>query len=60
VGKDADLAVFSAHPFSPDTRVEYTLVDGTIYFDRAKDLAARKGAAPVAAAEPAPQPEVGP
>jgi imidazolonepropionase-like amidohydrolase len=48
-GKDADVAVFSAHPFSPDARVEYTLVDGTIYFDRAKDLAARQPA-PVAAA----------
>ncbi len=42
VGKDADIAVFSAHPFSPDARVDYTLVDGTVYFDRAKDLAARK------------------
>jgi imidazolonepropionase-like amidohydrolase len=41
VGKDADLAVFSQHPFSPDTRVEYTLVDGTVYFDRSRDLAAR-------------------
>lgn len=44
VGKDADLAVFSAHPFSPDAHVDYTLIDGTIYFDRAKDLAARKTA----------------
>jgi imidazolonepropionase-like amidohydrolase len=45
VGKDADLAVFSAHPFAPDARVEMTLVDGTVYFDRARDLAARKQAA---------------
>jgi imidazolonepropionase-like amidohydrolase len=44
-GKDADLAVFSAHPFSPDARVEMTLVDGVVYFDRAKDLAARAGSA---------------
>jgi imidazolonepropionase-like amidohydrolase len=43
VGKDADIAVFSAHPFSPDARCEMTLVDGTPYFDRAKDLAARVG-----------------
>ncbi|HEY7515353.1 MAG TPA: amidohydrolase [Vicinamibacteria bacterium] len=42
VGKDADLAVFSAHPFSPDARCETTLVDGVVYFDRAKDLAMRK------------------
>jgi imidazolonepropionase-like amidohydrolase len=40
-GKDADVAVFSAHPFSPDARVELTFVDGVAYFDRAKDLATR-------------------
>jgi imidazolonepropionase-like amidohydrolase len=45
VGKDADIAIFSAHPFSPDARVEATLVDGIVYFDRAKDVAARSGAA---------------
>jgi imidazolonepropionase-like amidohydrolase len=44
VGKDADVAVFSAHPFSPDARVEMTLVDGQIVFDREKDLAARTAA----------------
>jgi len=48
VGKDADIAIFSAHPFTPDARVEQTLVDGVVYFDRAKDLAAR--AAPAAKA----------
>jgi imidazolonepropionase-like amidohydrolase len=37
VGKDADLAIFSAHPFAPDTRVEATLVDGVVYFDRARE-----------------------
>jgi imidazolonepropionase-like amidohydrolase len=42
-GKDADLAIFNAHPFSPDTRVEMTLVDGHVYFDRARDLAGREG-----------------
>lgn len=36
-GKDADIAIFSAHPFDPATRVEMTLVDGIVYFDRAKD-----------------------
>jgi len=40
VGKDADIAIFSAHPFAPDARVEQTLVDGVVYFDRAKDVAA--------------------
>ncbi len=41
VGKDADVAIFSAHPFAPDTRVEMTLVDGAVLFDRAKDKASR-------------------
>jgi imidazolonepropionase-like amidohydrolase len=45
VGKDADIAVFSAHPFSPDTHVEMTLVDGEVQFDRNKDLAARSSKA---------------
>jgi len=34
VGKDADIAIFSAHPFAPEARVEKTLVDGKILFDR--------------------------
>jgi imidazolonepropionase-like amidohydrolase len=41
VGKDGDVAIFSAHPFAPETRVEMTLVDGTVYFDRSKDMAQR-------------------
>ena len=45
VGKDADLAIFKSHPFAPDTRVEMTLVDGRVLFDRSKDVAARKGVA---------------
>jgi imidazolonepropionase-like amidohydrolase len=49
-GKDADIAVFSAHPFSPDARCEMTLVDGVVTFDRAKDLAARTRPAETAAA----------
>lgn len=44
VGKDADIAIFNAHPFAPEARVEMTLVDGKVLFDRAKDLAARKKA----------------
>ncbi len=43
VGKDADLAIFRAHPFAADTRVEMTLVDGKVMFDRSKDVAARTG-----------------
>jgi imidazolonepropionase-like amidohydrolase len=51
-GKDADIAIFSAHPFSPDARCETTLVDGVVTFDRAKDVAAR--AKPPSAAPPTP------
>lgn len=41
-GKDADLAVFSRHPFDPYTVCEMTLVDGEILFDREKYLEERK------------------
>ncbi|MEK7667199.1 MAG: amidohydrolase family protein, partial [Gemmatimonadota bacterium] len=34
VGKDADLAIFNGHPFAPGSRVEKTLVDGRVFFDR--------------------------
>jgi imidazolonepropionase-like amidohydrolase len=54
-GKDGDVAIFSAHPFAADARVEYTLVDGTIYFDRARDLAARKAALTAATTVPSEQ-----
>lgn len=37
VGKDADLAVFSEAPLSVYTRVDYTLVDGVVRFDRQRD-----------------------
>jgi imidazolonepropionase-like amidohydrolase len=42
-GKQADIAVFSGHPLSPSARCEMTLVDGQVYFDRARDLAGRSG-----------------
>lgn len=41
VGKDADLAIWNAHPFSVYARVDTTFVDGTVYFDRQQDLAHR-------------------
>ncbi|HEX8720588.1 MAG TPA: amidohydrolase family protein [Pyrinomonadaceae bacterium] len=41
VGKDADLAVWSAHPFSVYAHVEQTFVDGELLFDRAADIARR-------------------
>lgn len=42
VGKQADLAIFSAHPFAPEAHVEMTLVDGRIYFDRNEAMTLRK------------------
>jgi imidazolonepropionase-like amidohydrolase len=41
VGKDADLAVWTAHPLSVYARVDTTFVDGEVYFDRQTDLAQR-------------------
>ncbi len=40
-GKDADLSIWNAHPFSVYARVEKTFVDGEILFDRDKDLQRR-------------------
>lgn len=37
VGYDADLALFSEHPFDVTTLVERTWIDGTLVFDRAKE-----------------------
>jgi len=37
VGKDADLTIWTAHPFSSFSRVDMTIIEGEVYFDRAKD-----------------------
>jgi imidazolonepropionase-like amidohydrolase len=42
VGKDADLAIFNAHPFSIYARVEMTMIEGEVYFDRKEDLKRRE------------------
>jgi imidazolonepropionase-like amidohydrolase len=42
VGKDADLVIFSHHPFSVYTVPEMTFIEGEIYFDRKADLAGRE------------------
>jgi imidazolonepropionase-like amidohydrolase len=42
VGKDADIAIFNAHPFAPQARVEKTLVDGIVYFDRSQAMTLQK------------------
>ena len=34
VGKDGDFAIFNGHPFAPASRVEMTIIDGRVYFDR--------------------------
>jgi hypothetical protein len=34
VGKDGDIAIFNGHPFAPASRVEMTIVEGKVYFDR--------------------------
>ena len=36
VGKDADLAIYNAHPLNSFTRVETTIIDGEVYFDRSE------------------------
>jgi imidazolonepropionase-like amidohydrolase len=34
VGKDADIALFNAHPFDAFSRCELALIDGEVYFQR--------------------------
>lgn len=38
VGKDADIVIWSAHPFSSYSQVLTTMIEGEVYFDRAKDI----------------------
>jgi imidazolonepropionase-like amidohydrolase len=42
VGKDADLAIWNAHPLSVYASVDQTFIDGEVFFDRKKDLAMRQ------------------
>jgi imidazolonepropionase-like amidohydrolase len=42
VGKDADLAIWTAHPLSIYARVDTTMIEGEIVFDRQKDLQQRE------------------
>src|SRR5438067_1746831 len=60
VGKDADLAIFNGHPLNSYARVEMTLVEGEIYFERGDRLkplpaAAAAPAAPRNALKPIPR-----
>ena len=36
-GKDADLVLWNANPLSIYARPEFTMIEGTVYFDRKKD-----------------------
>ncbi len=42
VGKDADVVLWSHHPMSIYAKVEKTIIEGKIFFDRAKDIEKRK------------------
>jgi imidazolonepropionase-like amidohydrolase len=42
VGKDADLVIFSQHPFSVYTVPETTIIEGEVYFDRKADMERRE------------------
>src|SRR5262249_30627093 len=48
IGKDADLVIFNGHPLNSYSRVDMTLVEGEIYFERPDRLK------PVVAAAPGP------
>jgi len=41
VGKDGDLVIWTAHPFSVFSRVEMTFIEGQPYFDRTRDAQLR-------------------
>jgi imidazolonepropionase-like amidohydrolase len=41
-GKDGDLAIFNGHPFAPTSRVETTVIDGRVYFDRERAMTLEK------------------
>ncbi len=53
VGKDADLAVFNGHPLNAYSRVELTLIEGEVYFQRS-DKFVPSAAATVPPARPTP------
>jgi imidazolonepropionase-like amidohydrolase len=40
-GKDADLVIWTAHPFSSFSRPDITMIEGEVFFDRAVDAQKR-------------------
>jgi imidazolonepropionase-like amidohydrolase len=45
VGKDADLAIWNAHPLSVYASVDKTFIDGQVFWDRDKDKTMRENMA---------------
>lgn len=41
VGKDGDIVIWSAHPFSVYSHVEMTMIEGEVFFDRSQDALKR-------------------
>jgi imidazolonepropionase-like amidohydrolase len=41
-GKDADIVIWNGHPLSTYSRVETTMIEGEVYFDRARDAQQRR------------------
>ncbi|MBL8220576.1 MAG: amidohydrolase family protein [Bryobacterales bacterium] len=41
-GKDADLVIYDKHPLSSFAKVQKVLIDGTVYFDRDRDITERQ------------------
>src|SRR5579883_1883887 len=41
VGKDADLVIYDKHPLSDYAKVQKVLIDGSVYFDRDKEVSAQ-------------------
>ncbi len=54
VGKDADLAVFSGHPFNAFSRCDLTIIEGIVYFDRPRAPSAMSSETAARSAQPAP------
>lgn len=42
VGKDGDLVIWNKHPFEVTSRPDTTIIEGEIFFDRARDAAMRQ------------------
>jgi len=42
VGKDADLVIYDRHPLSSFAKVQKVLIDGTVYFERDRDITERQ------------------